>query len=267
MFFSQRAFLGQVPLAAERITQGEATWTAQNLCKVVRAIQEDPRNRDLYAKELNIWWDKIRGVKSLEEDAHYWIKIWCPVAYKMPEFAEATKPPPASPPPVPPTAKRPPVATPATKEATFTQCFECGPGNYRMMLPMDADARGCKYASPEKCAFQEAKPIERPWVPSFDVFKKRRESSPITVPTRPPLTTPTGVPTPTPGSTPVGVCPAGQFWDGRQCRGSVAPGWMDYLKFGPSPSLISPVPALPGGGATQYAMFGGLGGRIPISNL
>jgi hypothetical protein len=266
MYFSQRAFLGQVPLAAERITQGEATWTAQNLCKVVKAIQEDPRNRDMYAKELKRWWDKIRGVKSLEEDAHYWIQIWCPAAYKMAEFAEATKPPPAGPPPKPPIDKRPPVATPSGEKFLFTRCFECGPGNYRMMLPMDASARGCKSASPEKC--EEPKPPERPPVPSFDVYKKRRESPPVTMPTQqPPVTRPIGVPTPTPGSAPVGVCPAGQFWDGRQCRGSIAPGWMDYLKFGPTPSLISPAPALPSGGAAQYAMFGRLSGRIPISNL
>jgi len=252
MFFSRRAFLGQVPLG-QKITSGTSTYVAQELCKALEAETKEPGK---YTKKIEDLWGEVKGVQWMVDEVNYWLDKWCK---KYQPLLQAISPPPVKiypsqlPPAVPPAAPpSPPVATPGSLPTTMptqditkqswirtyptpvatpgkgqqwiTKCYECGPGNYQRLLPTDAQAKGCKETLTSNC--------EAPKSPS-----------------------------------PVGICPAGQFWDGRQCRGSIAPGlnvFSQAMKF--APSGFSPLMETPGG-AMPYTAFGGLSGRrIPISN-
>lgn len=68
------------------------------------------------------------------------------------------------------------------------------------------------------------------------------------------------------------MCPQGQFWDGRQCRGSVAPGFgnlMNIANMGPSGGVAAPTfggEGFSSGGAPGAFSMGGRR-RFPVVNL
>jgi hypothetical protein len=93
-------------------------------------------------------------------------------------------------------------------------------------------------------------PPQGPDVPTFDPINGRRLKTYSPPPPQPPPLPPQGpsVPTfdrygglPSTQTAPVSQCPPGQFWDGRQCRGSVSTsygGMMPYASMtGSAPSL------------------------------
>jgi hypothetical protein len=79
------------------------------------------------------------------------------------------------------------------------------------------------------------------------------------------VTTPAPVATGGPAS-----CPPGQFWDGRQCRGSVAPGFsnlMNVASMAPATSVASGLTDFTGGGMTAATSFMGGRKKYLVQNL
>jgi hypothetical protein len=137
----------------------------------------------------------------------------------------------------------PPVATPGAAqgiEGSTPLCYQCG-SQYVMMSPLDAQGKGCMAAPAENC--QPKPPVASTGNPTGN----------LTPQTPPPeyqnLPQPgTSAPAQTPS------CPPGQFWDGRQCRGSVAS--MPSLPGGGDASVATGVQNIPGG---SYGNFGSMG--------
>ena len=77
MIFRKQVFLGQVPFSTMgRITSGASTYTAQNLCKLLK--QEKARPGSVSQKQISEEWGRVSGVKEMEDDTKYHMNAWCP---------------------------------------------------------------------------------------------------------------------------------------------------------------------------------------------
>jgi len=78
VIFRKQSFLGQVPFAQRmgRITSGASTYTAQNLCKLLK--QEKARPGSVSQKQISEEWSRVSGVKEMEDDTRYHMNAWCP---------------------------------------------------------------------------------------------------------------------------------------------------------------------------------------------
>jgi len=176
---------------------------------------------------------------------------------------------------------RPPVQTPSGgRESTITVCRQCPDGSFKQMNDMDAAAAGCTevpYSQQSKCYPPVA--TTPTMTPSIDRFIPGPTTTPETTSTTATQgTRPTGMACP-PGQnllpdgscgTPTGgpsSCGPGQFWDGRQCRGSVAPGFGGYggVAFGGGGGMAIPGGLESGGGMTSAVSL--MGRRYPVTNI
>jgi len=166
VIFRKQTFLGQVPLSQQRITSGASTFTAQNLCRLLKQESAKPGSA---TQKIADEWSRVSGVKEMEDEVYGWMDTWCPQFKTLLGFTVAkaaglqrpVPPPPITPTPPPGT----PVVTPGGGQRDYTACFQCGPNQYRMMMPQDAAATGCTAVDMSKC--QAPPPIStRPPVPS-----------------------------------------------------------------------------------------------------
>lgn len=164
----------------------------------------------------------------------------------------------------------PPVPTPGAgvdPQLMLTGCYKCGSG-FETLRAFDAKNRpDCVKMSAEACqGGNPPPPPELPNIPSTGIPTTGTPQQGI--PT-------TGIPTtgmltpaaPLPGTTPPPVastqCPPGQFWDGRQCRGSVGP-MPGGVPGGGSSDITTGLQNMPSGGGSMYS---GIGSRLPQVRL
>ncbi|MCI0564393.1 MAG: hypothetical protein MN733_38465 [Nitrososphaera sp.] len=210
-----------------------------SFCQVVKAILEDPdlRAQEIYAAEFKKLVDRYSSLIAVIME--YLVRNCDPRAMHARDRVYTPVPPAGTPVPTP--SRRPIPTVPIQQPVEMTPTQAVAP---RPITPPAVEPAA------------EYQPVETPGA----------------APRRPYEITPTGgggIPIPGTERAPVAstMCPPGQFWDGRQCRGSIAPGAAGLISaaggLAPSGVTMAPGGLAPGGMAPTFK----ISGRYPVVNL